>query len=149
EMASARHAGRSRSIERIRASRIIGRTWDGKGSEVEVVCWIVPVIDDRAHYIRLGKELLRAIVVIAQDHMEGLAGLNGQDAVEAPTVGQPLIAAVTVRELIGEVPRETVAHVKVGVAAIGEFKGAVVGLRSVRHVVLAVARIVDRMRPSV
>src|SRR5580765_7127814 len=81
--------------------------------------------------------------------MERLAGLYGHDSVDSPAIGQPAPAAFAVGKVVDEVPGQPVANIKIGIAAIGFGTSTVGRLGGVLDESVAVAGIVNRMRPVV
>ena len=102
-----------------------------------------------ADHVGTGKVLAGAIVVatVIEVQLEGLPGLQGQDAVDRPSSAElgPGSGALGRWELVIGHPRKTMAHVKVGVAAFQVHAVAVVGLRGIGLKVRAVTGIVNRM----
>ncbi len=126
-------------------------TWNRERSEVQKFCGIAGVMD-RPHNVRARVAFSAAIEVIfkAVIQLKRLPGLDGDDAVEAPAIGNALPTAFVVRELINEIPGEAIADIKVRIATIGtDGRGTVVGLRGIGDILFAVAGIVDGMRPIV
>src|SRR6266849_10962741 len=83
--------------------------------------------------------------------MEGLSCLDGYRSAHAPSISQNLVLAVAgIWKLVDEIPGDAVAHIKIGITTVGpDRRLAVVRLRSIRNVILAVAGIINRMRPGV
>src|ERR1700675_2796377 len=120
-------------------------------SEVQVLRGIAGVTD-RPHHLRTCEAFSATVEIVFKIviQLERLPGLRGDDAVEAPAVGDALPAAFVAGKLINEIPGEAVANIKVGVAAIGtDGRGAVVRLRGIGNIVFAVAGVVDGMGPGV
>src|ERR1700730_14539556 len=116
-------------------------TWNRERSEVQKFCGIAGVMD-RPHNVRARVAFSAAIEVIfkAVIQLKRLPGLDGDDAVEAPAIGNALPTAFVVRELINEIPGEAIADIKVRIAAIGtDGRGTVVRLRGIGDIVFAVA----------
>ena len=81
--------------------------------------------------------------------MERLTSLDGQDAVEAPAVGETIEASIAIGELVDEVPSEAIANIEVGIATIQVRPGAIARLSGVGNIVFAVTGGVDGVRPGV
>src|ERR1700732_2928022 len=94
--------------------------WNRERSEVQEFRGIAGVMD-WPHNVWPAEAPSTAIVIIFKVviQMERLPGLNGDDAIQAPAISNLLPAALLVGKLINEIPRKSVAHVKVRIAAIG------------------------------
>src|SRR6185437_2817332 len=80
--------------------------------------------------------------------MERLAILQAQRSIQSPTILQPGHAAPGLGEFIYEVPGEAPPDIEAGVTAFASRIEAVGGLCLVRDKVLAVAGIINRVRPD-
>src|SRR5438270_10217354 len=111
---------------------------------------VVIVISDGPNDIGLRKECPAAVVVIERiDQVEWLPGLRSHNAVETPTVFQPLPATAEIWEFVNKGPRQAVSYVEIRVSFITCQIRAVRWLRRVRHVILTVACSVNRVAASV
>src|SRR5260370_2458541 len=59
------------------------------------------------------------------------------------------MAVPEVRQVIAECPHEAVANIKVRAGSLEVGAVTVIGLRRIRHVVLPVRSVIDRMRPRI
>src|SRR6266436_4769944 len=149
EMASSRLAIRSRAEKAGRD----GRAADGKRTHIQETTRVAFVVADWANNVRPAKEFTCPVEVIIEVvvEVEGLASLNCDDTIQAPTIANQLEPrALVVRYFVNEVPGEPLANIEIGIPPI-ELDGnrAVVGLRSVRDIIFAVAGVIERMRPCV
>ena len=69
-------------------------------------------------------------------------------SIESPAIFQLRHSPIHVRKQIAEVPCETAAYIEVGISAFQIRRETIIRLGCVRNEILAVARVVDGMRPD-
>ena len=109
------------------------------------------MVDDRSNHVRPVEAIATSAVVIFKVviELEGLPALERYRAVGAPAILQTLHAPAHVRQVVAENPGEPVGHVEVRRPVFQLGIGAVVRLRCVRLKVLAVAGVIQRLRPHI
>jgi hypothetical protein len=109
------------------------------------------MVNNRPDYIRTVESVAAAAEVILKIIVElkGLSALQGRDAGESPSIFQLSHAAAHGGQVVSKIPREAVRDVEVRRALFEVRARTVVGLRSVRHEVFAITRIIQRLRPRI
>src|SRR6202035_3957481 len=105
---------------------------------------------DRRYDIRTSKPFPAAIEVTFKIvvQVKRMAAHKRQDSADRPTLTE-FFESVYFRKIVHRGHNESIAHIEVRRPFIAARVGTVIRLRSVRNKILAVARRINRMRPSV
>ena len=120
-----------------------------KGAEVEILVGCTGAGKGIADQVRTSEEFARPVEVVLEQiaHVVRLTVIESDHAIEGPIIGEPR-RNVGLREVVGPIPPEALANVEVRVGALSRGIVAVVGLRGVGNVVLAIAGVVDGVAPG-
>ncbi len=127
----------------------IQRARDLEGRQVQEVVGAVSPGVRIADDVRPRKELAGSVVVIEQVDVEWAPATQCKHAVQLPSLADSRIPLPKVRQLITGSPDEPMPDVEIRIRALLIGPEAVVRLRCVGDVILAVRCVVDRVRPRV
>src|SRR5271156_3702530 len=109
------------------------------------------MVDDRSNHIGPVETVAAPAVIVLKVvvELEGLPALQRHRAVQAPAVFQTLPVATHGWQVVSKNPGKPVRYVEVGRTVLELRPGAVVRLRRVGFKIVAVTRIVQRLRPNI
>src|SRR5215469_12658357 len=144
EMAAARLAIAIARAVKVRA--VAECAWNLKRAQINEIVRSAPVLNGSDHVRSIesltGAGIIPFEVVIER---ERLAVLQAGSAIQPPSALQFGKTPASRRKLVGEIPAETPANVKVGIAALRLWRKAVIRLGCVGNEVFEITGVVNRM----